>query len=56
MALHEHITLREKLEAINVLSSPYDYEAPTPPVYTGNWSDLDWVNYIDQNGKWVKKI
>tara|TARA_R110002096_G_scaffold94819_2_gene213131 strand:+ start:786 stop:1181 length:396 start_codon:yes stop_codon:yes gene_type:complete len=30
------------------------YEMPAPPVYSGKWKDCDWIEYIDQNGKWLE--
>lgn len=29
------------------------YQFPPPPVYTGNWNEESWINYIDQNGEWL---
>ena len=28
------------------------YSFPSPPVSTRNWSDTDWIKYIDRNGIW----
>lgn len=44
---------RERLE-LHALYELGRYEFTPPPVYSGNWSAADWVNYINAGGgRWL---
>lgn len=31
------------------------YQFKPPPVSHSNWTEKDWIRYIDKNGKWMDK-
>ena len=44
-------THKQKIEALHE-EGDYDFMFPAPPVCTVKWTDNDWVDYVDLNGKW----
>ena len=44
-------THKQKIEALHE-EGDYDFMFPAPPVCTIKWTDNDWVDYVDLNGKW----
>jgi len=30
-----------------------NYYFPSPPVCTAQWTEMDWIRYIDHNGHWI---
>ncbi|AQW88532.1 hypothetical protein pEaSNUABM50_00006 [Erwinia phage pEa_SNUABM_50] len=32
------------------------YMFTVPPVITNAWKEVDWINFIDSNGKWMVPV
>lgn len=37
-------------------NSEWDYRCPMPPVSTVKWHPEDWMNWVDGQGSWFKKV
>ncbi len=44
---------REVFSAYN--DTQWDAKFPPPPVCTARWTVTDWINYVDNSGKWFLK-
>jgi hypothetical protein len=48
---------KKQMQVNKIINTKYkDYEYPVPPVYTGNWSVLNWSNWIKKNGRKIGAI
>ena len=48
-------TYGEKLSVFSNLTY-WDARFPTPPVPTNEWTPVDWVNWVAQNGSWFTRV
>lgn len=57
MSISEHartpqgVTYNATQKALKYRNQQYSI-SQAPPVPTSNWSERDWIRYIDQNGHW----
>ena len=49
------LTYAEKVSALRGDSPNFTYFCSNPGVYHGEWSESDWVTWINRRGHWVHK-
>ena len=53
---NESMPTREvKIQTLDIGHPYWDYICTVPPVHTTMWKTLDWINWIDTNGRWFKR-
>lgn len=54
---HQITTLnKSEVECKHCLFELGMYYFNPPPVLTTRWTNQDWINYIDNNGKWMNGV
>ena len=49
------LTLEIKIHIVELGHPNWDYQFPIPPVHTNKWNTLNWIKWIDEKGRWIKK-
>jgi hypothetical protein len=49
------LTLEMKIHIVQLGHPNWDYQFSVPPVHTTMWDTLNWIKWIDKNGRWIKK-
>jgi hypothetical protein len=48
-------TREVKIQTFDIGHPNWDYQCMVPPVHTTMWNTLNWIDWIDTNGRWFKR-